>query len=554
MPYIGRDEDYEEPLASPSAMWTDLYELTMAQALYFEGMHNQQATFNAFVRSMPYKGAYLVTAGQNIVFEWLDKNWKFTDRDIRRLEKKTVKDPNTGKDVKVFRREFLEMLKDAKLELSIEAMPEGEIAFPMEPIYKITGPLWQCLAVETAILNAMNSQSNFATYASMLKTLANGKPVIEFGLRRAQAVGGLSSTRGTYVGGMDSSSNCWAETNYDIKTIGTMAHAYVMVHDDELDSFAKWAKHNPHLGVFLVDTYNTLEGVKRAVKACQDSGSKLSGIRLDSGDLAYLSKESRKILDKAGFKDAKIIVSNGLDSSTIESLEIQNAPIDMYAVGTSAATVSEQPALGGVYKVANIYDEKLSHDDIMKLKKAVRTGATVLLPEMREKIRDLVKLSEDAIKMTYPGELDLLRYLKIEDGKLYFDGGTIYPEWSVDPLSAANADDPFSGTLNKPVESVNRKNNTIIRTFNTGTRAYRPLQPYFEEGELVGNIETVHIARDRALKHLLMLDPTHKRRLNPHEHVVGVEPSLLKRQETMARELFRTGSPVEANIAANLAA
>ena len=554
MPYIGRDDDYEEPLASPSAMWTDLYELTMAQALYFEGMHNQQASFNAFVRSMPYKGAYLVTAGQNIVFEWLDKNWTFTDRDIRRLERKTVKDPNTGKEVKVFRREFLDMLKNAKLELTIEAMPEGEIAFPMEPIYKITGPLWQCLAVETAILNAMNSQSNFATYASMLKTLANGKPVVEFGLRRAQAVGGLSSTRGTYIGGMDSSSNCWAETNYDIPTIGTMAHAYVMVHDDELDAFVKWTKHNPYLGVFLVDTYNTLEGVKRAVKACQDGGIKLSGIRLDSGDLAYLSKESRKILDKAGFTKAKIIVSNGLDASTIESLEIQGAPIDTYAVGTSAATVSEQPALGGVYKVANIYDEKLSHDDIMKLKKAVRSGATVLLPDMREKIRDLIKLSEDAVKMTYPGELDLLRYLKVENGKLYFDGGTIYPEWSVDPLTAGDGKDPFSAVLNKAVESVNRKNNTIIRTFNEGTRAYRPLQKFFEGGELVGDIETVHIARDRALKHLAMLDPTHKRRLNPHELVIGVEPSLLKRQETMARELFKTGSPVEANIAANLAA
>lgn len=551
MPYIGRDEDYEEPLAAPSAMWTDLYELTMAQALFFEGMHNQESTFHAFVRSMPYKGAYLVTAGQNIVFEWLDKNWKFTDRDIRRLEKKTVRDPHTGQQVKVFRREFLEMLKNTKLELTVDAMPEGEIAFPMEPVFKISGPLWQCLAVETAILNAMNSQSNFATYASMLRTLANGKPIVEFGLRRSQSVGGLSPTRGAYIGGVVGSSNCWAETNYGINTIGTMAHAYVMVHDDELDAFEKWAEHNPHLGIFLVDTYDTLKGVKRAIEACKTKGIKLSGIRLDSGDLAYLSKESRKLLDAAGFTDAKIIVSNGLDASTIESLELQGAPIDMYAVGTSLATAADQPALGGVYKVANIYDESLSHDQIVALKKSVRSGEVVMLPDMREKVRDLIKLSEDSVKMTYPGELDLIRYLKKENGKTYFDGGTIYPEWSVDPLEIGDPSNPFSGTLKIAVDSVNRKNTKLSRTFNPGTPAYRPITRFFEQGELVGDIETVHLARERAKERLEMLDPSHKRRLNPHEHVVGVERGLMNRQDAMADELFKSGSTVKANQTAN---
>lgn len=551
MPYVGRDEDYEEPLAAPSAMWTDLYELTMAQALFFEGMHNQQSTFHAFVRSMPYKGAYLVTAGQNIVFEWLDKNWKFTDRDIRRLEKKTVIDPNTGAPTKVFRREFLDMLKNTKLEISVDAMPEGEIAFPMEPVFKITGPLWQCLAVETAILNAMNSQSNFATYASMLRTLANDKPIVEFGLRRSQSVGGLSPTRGAYIGGVIGSSNCWAETNYGINTIGTMAHAYVMVHDDELDAFEKWAEHNPHLGIFLVDTYNTLEGVKRAIEACEKKGIALSGIRLDSGDLAYLSKESRKLLDAAGFTGAKIIVSNGLDAETIESLEKQGAPIDMYAVGTSLATAADQPALGGVYKVANIYDETLGHEDIVALKKAVRSGEVKLLPHLREKIRDLIKLSEDSVKMTYPGELDLIRYLEEKDGKLFFDGGTIYPEWSADPLEISDPSNPFSGALSVPVESVNRKNMKLSRTFNPGTRAYRPIVPFFEEGKLVGDIETVHLARERAKERLDMLDASHKRRLNPHEHVVGVERSLMNRQDAMAGELFNSGNTIKANQVAN---
>jgi nicotinate phosphoribosyltransferase len=266
MPYVGRDQDYEEPLAQPSAMWTDLYELTMAQALFLEGRHKQQATFQANVRTLPHKAAYLLTAGQNIIFEWLDKNWKFTDRDIRRLAAKTVVDPKTGEKIKVFKPEFLEMLKNSKLELSVVSMPEGEIAFTGEPIYKISGPVWQCLAVESAILNTMNSQSNFATYASILKTAANGKAVAEFGLRRAQAVGGLSSTRGAYVGGVDASSNCWAETNYGIPTIGTMAHAYVMLHETEFDAYLNWAKYNPHLGIFLPDTYEPVEGMKKALQ------------------------------------------------------------------------------------------------------------------------------------------------------------------------------------------------------------------------------------------------------------------------------------------------
>lgn len=250
MGYVGRDADYEEPLAAPSAMWADLYALTMAQALFLEGRHEQQSTFHAFVRKTPFNAAYLLTAGQNIVSEWLDKNWEFTDRDIRRLAAKTVLDPQTGTQQKVFQPEFLEMLKNAKLGLNLDMMPEGEIALPSEPIYKVSGPIWQCLAVEAAILNTMNSQSNFATYASILKTVAKGKPVAEFGLRRAQAVGGLSPTRGAYVGGADASSNCWAESVYGIKTIGTMAHAYIMVHEDELDAFSEWSKHNPYLGIF----------------------------------------------------------------------------------------------------------------------------------------------------------------------------------------------------------------------------------------------------------------------------------------------------------------
>lgn len=547
MPYVGRDQDYEEPLAKPSAMWADLYALTMAQALFLEGRHNQQSTFHAFVRNTPYKGTYLVTAGQNIVSEWLDKNWKFTDRDIRRLAAKTVLDPHTGQQIALFKPEFLEFLKTAKQELSLDMMPEGELAFASEPVYKVFGPVWQCLLVEAAILNSMNSQSNSATYASILKRAANGKLVAEFGLRRSQALGGLESTRGSFVGGIDATSNCWAETNYGIPTIGTMAHAYVMIHETEMEAYLSWAKYNPHLGVFLTDTYEPVAGMKKIIEACKSTGVKLQGFRQDSGDLGYLAKTGRDLADAAGYTLNKNAVSNDLDSSIIAALEMEDGQsINMYAVGTKLATCAEQPALGGVYKVANIYENGLTHDEIMAMKKAVREGA-VEPKDIRNKVRDIMKLSSQSVKMTYPGELDLIRYLKDVDGKLMFDGGTIYPEWAVDPLAFDDPKDPFSGHLTRDVMSVRRDNHILSKTFNQGIRAYRPLQPVFRAGTLVGDIETVQLAQARAKSRLAMLDESHKRLLNPHEHIVGVEESLLQRQEAMGRRLRQTGNAVLAN-------
>lgn len=547
MPYTKRDADYTEPLATPSAMWTDLYALTMAQALFLDHRHNQQGTFHAFIRKTPFNTSYLVTAGQNIITEWLDKYWKFTERDIRTLAKKTVINSENNEQVALFRTEFLEMLKAASLELSLDMMPEGEIAFASEPIYKISGPIWQCLVVEAAILNTMNSQSNFATYASILKTAANGKPIAEFGLRRAQGIGGLESTRGAFVGGADASSNCWAETNYGIPTIGTMAHAYVMVHETEMEAYLNWAKHNPHLGVFLPDTYEPIQGMKKVIEACQKTGIKLQGFRQDSGDLGYLAGQGKQLAKDAGFDITKNAVSNDLDSSVIAALETEDGTrINMYAVGTKLATCTEQPALGGVYKVGNIYDNSLTHDEIIAMKQSVREGA-IDPSTIRDKVRDIMKLSSQSIKMTYPGELDLIRYLEKRDGKLFFDGGTIYPEWAVDPLEFNDPDDIFSGYLTKDIMSVRRDNHILSKTFKARALAYRPIQPFFRKGKLTGMIETVHEARKRALQHLNMLDPAHKRLLNPHEHIVGVEESLLQRQEAMGRRLRQTGNTVEAN-------
>lgn len=551
MPYSKRDQDYEEPLAAPSAMWADLYALTMAQALFFDGRHDQHATFHAFIREAPFNASYIVTAGQNIICEWLDKNWCFTARDIRTLAAKTVLNTETYEQVPLFKPEFLSMLENATLNLNLEMMPEGELAFASEPIYKVSGPLWQCMAVEAAILNTMNSQSNFATYASILKTAANGKPVIEFGLRRAQSIGGLESTRGAFVGGADASSNCWAETNYGIPTLGTMAHAYVMIHETEMEAYLNWAKHNPHLGVFLPDTYEPIEGMKKVIEACKKTGVKLQGFRQDSGDLGYLAAKGHELAQQSGYDLTKNTVSNDLDSSIIASLETDNGEhINMYAIGTKLATCAEQPALGGVYKVGNIYENGLTHEDISALKKAVRSGQTD--PKtIRDKVRDIMKLSSHAVKMTYPGELDLIRYLKERDGKLFFDGSTICSEWSVNSLTTINAEAPFSGHLTKDIMSVRRNNHILSKTFPAGTKAYRPLQSVFKQGKLMCEIETVHEARARAMLRLEMLDPAHKRLLNPHEHIIGVEESLLQRQESMGRRLRQTGSILD-SVAKNL--
>lgn len=549
MPYVGRENDpyYNEPLAVNSAMWGDLYALTMAQALMVDGRHDVNATFHAFIRRTPYEGQYLLTAGQNIILEWLDKHWKYNDAALHRLSQKTIPGPD-GKEHRLFTDEFIDMLGNAQMQLTVDAMPEGELAFAAEPIMRIHGPLWQGLAVEAAILNTINSQSNFATYASHLLTAAEGAPILEFGLRRAQAVGGLSPSRGAYVGGASVTSNTLAEEHYNIPTKGTMAHAFIMCYEDELTAFKAWANGMPYNGIFLVDTYNTVEGVKNAIKICKDNGLKLSGIRLDSGDLAYLSKEARKLLLEAGFNDAKIIASNDLNRQTITSLKQQGAEIDVWTVGTSLVTASEQPALGGVYKIGAVYDKGISMAEIEAMRQAVK-GGLKSPAEIRAQARELMKLSGDAIKMSYPGELDVIRYLKTtESGIQYFDGGTIISDWEEDPIKYLDPSNEFSGILTRDITSIQRDNNTIAKDFEKGAQAYRPLKRFLEQGKLVGNIETVHQSRDRGLQRMAMLDASHKRILNPHSFIVGAEEGLNDRQQKMARKLRNTSSVVKAQL------
>lgn len=546
MPYVGRDKYYEEPLAQPSAMWTDMYELTMAQALFLDGRHNQQATFQAFVRKVPFGAAYMISAGQNIISEWLDKNWKFTERDLHRLSEETVVHPTTGETVKVYTPEFLEFLRTAKLEISLEAMPEGELAFAGEPVFKVTGPVWQAMLVETAILNAMNSQSLIATLASIIKTAANQKPVIEGGARRSQSVGALSSSRAAFIGGVDATSNYWARTNYGIPAKGTMAHAYIMFHDTELDAFRNWAKYMSHLATFLPDTYDSVHGIQNVITAVTEAGIVPGGARHDSDDLAHYSNLGRAAFDSIGATKAINVVSNGLGPKTINSLEQQTPNVNAYLVGTDLVTSADQPALGGVYKIAAKYDQALSHAEIVALKAAVKEGR-VDPKDIRDRVTDLMKLSNETVKMTYPGELDVIRYLEEKDGELRMISGTICSDWTKDPITLEDPKDRFSGRLNRDIMSVLPSNTILSKTFNAGARAYRPVVPVFEEGTLVGDIETIQLAQARAKRGLAMLDPSHKRLLNPHIFYIGAEESLLTRQGAMGRRLKERADTVYAN-------
>lgn len=522
------DSFVHDPLARHSALWGDQYALTMAQAFFTHGRHNINTTFHAFIRTNPFRGGYLVTAGQNIIYEWLAQHWRFDTDDIALLKRKTVKDPVSGVMKPLFTPEFIDMVSKAKMELTIHAMLEGELAFPDEPIMRVHGPLWQCLMVEGALLNTINSQSLFATLASRLVEVAEGKPVLEFGLRRAQAIGGLEPSRGAWIGGVTGTSNMLAEKYYGIPSTGTFAHAFVMVYEDELEAFKAYAEAMPYNGIFLVDTYDSLEGVRRAVKACQETGIKMKAIRLDSGDLTYLSRQARTILDKAGFTDTQIVASNDLDEETMAAIRMEGGAMDIWAVGTNLVTAKSQPALGGVYKLGAVYNDSLTQGEIDAVRTAVASGKQPHLdPDF---MRDVIKISEQTAKVTIPGELDVLRFLHENDVTRY-DGDVIVSTYLPDPVK--------DGVLVQEVRSLKKDDETQKKTFKKGTKVLRPLQKVFEAGRMISPMETVNNARERAARSLAMLDPTHRRLKNPHWYGVGLEMSLYQTRKDMIEALRR---------------
>lgn len=459
---------------------TDLYQLTMAYAYWKSGTARQEAAFNLFFRTPPFRGGYAVACGLNSVLDYL-RDWHFHADDLDFLASLRG---NDGKAL--FEKEFLQYLRKLRFTCDVDAMPEGTVVFPNEPLLRVTGPIIEAQLLETPLLNLMNYQTLVATKAARVCHATRGEPVLEFGLRRAQGMdGALSASWAAYVGGCAATSNVLAGKLLGIPVRGTHAHSWVMSFDNELESFEAYARAMPNNCVFLVDTFDTLEGVRKAVKVghwLRRHGHKLAGIRLDSGDLAWLSIEARKILDAGGFKDAVIVASNDLDEQIIESLKDQGATIAMWGVGTKLVTAYDQPALGGVYKLA-----------------AIRKPGGPW--------RYKVKLSEQPIKISTPGTQQVRRFF---DGREFVADMIYDAERGV--KKPATMVDPADLTKRRRMDAKLKFTDLLVPVFRAGKQVYQPPPPEQTRRHVQEQLERFH--------------PGIKRFVNPHRYPVGLEKGL----------------------------
>ncbi len=339
-----------------NALNTDLYQLTMAQGYWKLGKHEQIAAFDLFFRTCPFGNGYAIACGLEAVTQWIAQ-YHFSDSDLAYL---ASLQGNEGRAL--FQADFLKALGAMTLTVDVEAIPEGSLVFPKEPLLRVIGPLWQCQLLETLLLNLINFPTLIATKAARLcQALPPGASVTEFGVRRSQGPdGGLTASRAAFVGGADSTSNVLAGKTFGIPLKGTHSHSWVMAFDTELEAFEAYANAMPDNVILLVDTYSSVQGIENAIKVgkkLESAGRHLLGIRLDSGGLAGLSQMARDMLDKAGFKNTKIVASSDLDEYVIEKLKTHHAPINIFGVGTRLVTGHPDAALNGVYKLVAIQDE-----------------------------------------------------------------------------------------------------------------------------------------------------------------------------------------------------
>lgn len=461
------------------ALLTDLYQLTMACAAWRTGWSDREAVFHLFFRKNPFGGGFSVACGLEYALDYL-RNLRFTDEDLAYLAELT----GPG-GARLFDADFLDALRRMPLELDVDAMPEGTVAFPHEPLVRVRGPIIPCMLVETPLLNMVNFQTLIATKAARIAIAARGEPVLEFGLRRAQGVdGALTASRAAFVGGCEATSNVLAGRLFGIPVRGTHAHSWVMLFDTEREAFEAYARALPQNCIFLVDTYDSLEGVRSAIEVGRElraRGQELFGIRLDSGDLAYLSIEARRILDAAGFQATRIVASNDLDEQTIASLKEQGAPIAVWGVGTRLVTGHDNPALGGVYKLG-----------------AVRRPG--------EAWQYRLKLSEQSAKISTPGILQVRRYTRGSE----LLGDAIYDEGLGRETRAIV--DPLDPTRSKRIPADALETDLLVPVMRAGKPVYA--SPPLTE------------IRDRARSQVASLSSGVKRFLNPHEYPVGLDPSL----------------------------
>jgi nicotinate phosphoribosyltransferase len=469
------------------ALLTDLYQLTMAQAYWRTGLAKKQASFYMHFRENPFKGGYALACGLAQLAEFIE-GFSFTERDCKYL-----KSLQAGKGTVLLDPEFVDSLGKLHLELDIDAVPEGTVVFPYEPIVRVSGPILQCQIIETALLNHVGYQTLIATKAARVCQAAGDGAVAEFGLRRAQGpCGGVLASRAAIIGGCSSTSNVEAGRLFDLPVSGTHAHSWVMAHPDELSAFRAFAEVMPENCIFLVDTYDVATGVKNAITVAQEMetrGQRLAGIRIDSGDLAWLSNLARALLDDAGLNYVRIVVSNDLDEYTIQSLRDQGAPIDAWGVGTRLVTAYDQPALGGVYKLS-----------------ATRQGEhSIWEPHL--------KVSEQIRKATFPGVLAVRRYYDENDTLI---GDMVYSEDSP----------PARHLIIDPHDELRRKD-------LSGARYSTLLQPLARKGNIVSPKASVLEAQENARRNLASLDASNKRFLNPHSYPVGLEEKLMAGRDAL---------------------
>ncbi len=463
------------------ALLTDLYQLTMVYGYWKAGLAERQAVFHINFRRWPFKGGFALAAGLETAIQFLQE-FHFSPTDLKYLE-----------DLRLFEKPFLDFLSKFSFACDVDAMPEGSLAFPYEPLLRVKGPIWQAQLLESPMLNIINFQTLIATKAARICLAAHPDPVIEFGMRRAQGIdGAISASRAAFIGGCESTSDVIAGKLFGIPIRGTHAHSWIMAFDEEIMAFETFAKVMPKNCIMLIDTYNSVQGAKRAIKVAKSiPGFELTGVRLDSGDLAKLSIEIRKLLDQEGFAKTQIMASNELDEYLIRDLKQQGAKITVWGVGTNLVTGKDQPALDGVYKLSAIQNEQ---------------GQWV----------HKLKLSEQTAKVTNPGILQVRRFT---DGQFYV-GDAIYDEilGIKEPCVIIDPHDP-----NTQMEGKAHFTDVLI--------------PIFKKGKLVYPSPSIQAMQAHAKKELARLPVTMERLVNPQPYLVGLEKNLYQKKLEMIRKL-----------------
>ena len=475
------------PYGGSVALLTDLYQLTMAAGYWREGLADREAVFCQYFRKAPFGGAFAIAAGLGTALEWLAE-LRFSEDDLAYLGRLEGTDGSP-----LFESSFLDYLGHLQFTCSVDAVAEGTAIFAHEPLLRVRGPLLQCQLVETALLNIINFQTLVATKAARVCLAAGDDPVLEFGLRRAQGIdGGLSASRAAYIGGCAATSNVLAGKLHGIPVRGTHGHSWVLAFGDEREAFQAFSRAMPHNCVLLVDTFDTLEGVRHAIDvgvSMREGGAQLAGIRLDSGDLASLSAQARALLDAAGLQDTAIVASNDLDADSIADLKRHGAKVGIWGVGTSIASSGGQSALGGVYKLTLLRD---------------RSGAW----------REVAKRSEEPEKASLPGMLQVRRYRA--GGRL--DADLIYDE------------------LHPPEHSVT---GVALRGGDSGGKQSFAgehkdlLGPVIAGGQLVADAETLDAVRERCRSELAMLPDAMIRAEASGQAPVWLEEGLRRRQQAL---------------------